>query len=620
MTSVLLIDDDLEFLELEKIFLGMGGDLVIDTAESAQSALEKLSSYSYDAIVSDYQMPKMSGLELLKELRKRGDDTPFIIFTGRGREEVVIEALNAGADFYLQKGGQATTQFTELKKMIEHAVDKRRIEKRFGRSLDMLIDSQEELIRAEENYHNLFNRMLDAFALHEIICDENGVPIDYRFLAVNPAFESMTGLKAEEIIGKTVLEVLPRTEQYWIDKYGRVALNGETLTFDEYAISFDKYFKVHAFQTSYGHFATIFHDITESKRIEAALLESRERLKYALEGTGAGLWDWYLDTDKMVLSEQWKRMLGYEVDELEDSYNTWKMLCHPDDVPRVKEAMRNYCLGESHTFEVSYRMRHKDGGWRWIISRGEIRRNEAGKPIRWTGTNIDITDQKHVEEALRLANNKLHLLSDITRHDVINHVFAIKGYLELLKDQISDENTKNLIERILTATERIERDLKLTRDYECIGLKEPRWISLAQAVSGIPDGYINFEMECCDYSIFADPMLHKVFENLFDNTIRHATGATWVRMHCKEDNGHLVIVWEDNGPGIKNELKDRIFEQGFGLNSGLGLYLIRDILSLTEIEIVETGIPGKGARFEIRVPPAYWRVDDDLCPLYLDSQ
>ena len=72
MTSVLLIDDDLEFLELEKIFLGMGGDLVIDTAESAQSALEKLSSYSYDAIVSDYQMPKMSGLELLKELRKKG--------------------------------------------------------------------------------------------------------------------------------------------------------------------------------------------------------------------------------------------------------------------------------------------------------------------------------------------------------------------------------------------------------------------------------------------------------------------------------------------------------------------------------------------------------------------
>lgn len=125
--------------------------------------------------------------------------------------------------------------------------------------------------RAEQNYRTLFREMLSGFALHEIICDGHGKPVDYRFLAVNPAFERMTGLKAEEILGRTVMEVLPGTESYWIETYGRVALTGEPAFFESYSQNLDKYFEVSAYCPAPSQFACIFGDITERKRAEAEI-------------------------------------------------------------------------------------------------------------------------------------------------------------------------------------------------------------------------------------------------------------------------------------------------------------------------------------------------------------
>ncbi|MFH0783283.1 MAG: PAS domain S-box protein [Pseudomonadota bacterium] len=122
--------------------------------------------------------------------------------------------------------------------------------------------------RAERNYQMLFREMLSGFALHEIICDEKGDPENYRFLAVNPAFERITGLKATDIVGRTVLEVMPGTERHWIDTYGKVALTGEPVFFENYAADIEKYFEVTAFQPAPNQFACMFTDITERKQIE----------------------------------------------------------------------------------------------------------------------------------------------------------------------------------------------------------------------------------------------------------------------------------------------------------------------------------------------------------------
>ena len=125
--------------------------------------------------------------------------------------------------------------------------------------------AEETLRESKETYQTLFNEMLDSFALHEIISDETGAPVDYRFLAVNPAFEQMMGLKAAEIVGRTVLEVLPGFESRWIDIFGRVAATGQPIHFEIYMASLKKHFDIKAFRPCPGQFACIFADITERK-------------------------------------------------------------------------------------------------------------------------------------------------------------------------------------------------------------------------------------------------------------------------------------------------------------------------------------------------------------------
>ncbi|MHC1771776.1 MAG: PAS domain S-box protein [Flexilinea sp.] len=133
--------------------------------------------------------------------------------------------------------------------------------------------AEESLYQSEERYHLLFEEMVEAFALHEIILDEQGIPVNYIFLDINPVFEQLTGLKSENLIGKTVLDVLPETEPYWIETYGKVATTGVDIQFENYSSALNKWYRGIAFSPKHGQFATIFLDITESKKAEEKLNE-----------------------------------------------------------------------------------------------------------------------------------------------------------------------------------------------------------------------------------------------------------------------------------------------------------------------------------------------------------
>ncbi|MEW6426518.1 MAG: PAS domain S-box protein [Thermodesulfobacteriota bacterium] len=132
--------------------------------------------------------------------------------------------------------------------------------------------------RLEQEYQTLFREMMDGFALHRIICDPEGRPVDYRFLSVNPAFERLTGLKAENVVGRTVLEVLPHVEPFWIETYGGVAQSGEPTFFESYSADIGKHFEVTAFRPAPEQFACIFSDISERKHAEI----EREKLQMQL--------------------------------------------------------------------------------------------------------------------------------------------------------------------------------------------------------------------------------------------------------------------------------------------------------------------------------------------------
>ncbi|MBW2623052.1 MAG: PAS domain S-box protein [Deltaproteobacteria bacterium] len=135
-----------------------------------------------------------------------------------------------------------------------------------------------DLKRKEEKLRLLFQEMLSGFALHEIVLDEEGKPCDYRFLEVNPAFEKLTGLKSEEIIGRNVTGVLPGIEPYWIEAYGKVALSGEPTRFENYSQSLDKHYAVTAYCPQKGQFAVVFVDITDRKRVEENLQKANQEL------------------------------------------------------------------------------------------------------------------------------------------------------------------------------------------------------------------------------------------------------------------------------------------------------------------------------------------------------
>ena len=146
-----------------------------------------------------------------------------------------------------------------------------------------------DLRESEERYRLLFQTTSSGFALHEIILDDAGKPRDYRFLEVNPAFTRLTGLKAEDLIGRTVLEVMPGTEPYWIESYGRVALTGESVEFDHYSAVLGRHYDVRAYSPSPGRFAVVFHDLTEQLRAEEEKRKLEEQVQQAQKMESLGV-------------------------------------------------------------------------------------------------------------------------------------------------------------------------------------------------------------------------------------------------------------------------------------------------------------------------------------------
>jgi PAS domain S-box-containing protein len=226
-------------------------------------------------------------------------------------------------------------------------------------------------------------------------------------------------------------------------------------------------------------------------------------------------------------------------------------------------------------------------------------------------TISDITDIRQTETALRISNKKLNLLSSITRHDIINDLTVLSGSLDLLLVTNKEPERTGHIKRAQNAAERIRRQIAFTREYEDLGSKAPTWQQVAATVRSaalqLASKTITFDVPEDRLEIYADPLLAKVFFNLFDNARQHGGSVSHITIsHHPVDNG-LAIVVADNGTGVAPEHKARLFDRGFGKNTGLGLFLSREILSITEITITENGIPGKGAQFEIIVPNGSFR-------------
>ena len=227
----------------------------------------------------------------------------------------------------------------------------------------------------------------------------------------------------------------------------------------------------------------------------------------------------------------------------------------------------------------------------------------------------DIAERRKIESALAMANQKLTLLSQITRHDISNRVFALLVELDLAKDIAGDGPINTHLENMEKTTHSIQDQIAFTKDYQEIGAQVPSWhavgLVVGTAAGQLQTRDVNIAVDLDRVEVFADPMIEKVFYNLIDNALRHGERITRITFSYHLSDSALVIVCEDNGVGIPDQDKQHIFTKGFGRDSGLGLFLIREILSITGISIKETGIYGNGARFEITIPSGDYRIGNN---------
>ncbi|MDP3564737.1 MAG: HAMP domain-containing sensor histidine kinase, partial [Methanoregula sp.] len=223
----------------------------------------------------------------------------------------------------------------------------------------------------------------------------------------------------------------------------------------------------------------------------------------------------------------------------------------------------------------------------------------------------EINERKRFESAIQLANRKLNTLSSITRHDILNQITAIVMYLSLAEEVVTDPTTREHLQKIEQVTQLIQKQIRFTRDYQNIGSSSPQWLNVAEteknALTDLDLGGVKVEASLESLEVYTDFLLEKVFFNLVENSLRHGEKVTQVRFSYQETPDGLTIFCEDDGVGIPLTAKERIFKREYYRNTGYGLFLASEILSITGLAIRETGEPGKGARFEILVPPGSFR-------------
>lgn len=476
---------------------------------------------------------------------------------------------------------------------------------------------REEALKESEERHHLFTDNAS-----DIIWT---MDLSGHFTYVSPSVEKLCGSTAEEVLRQSFDDILTpvsaeiakhalatgleevRDGRRFSDFRGEMEFrhkDGRTISIDVATTG------IYNASEELTGILGIARDITDRKRLEHALAESELKFRSIFNNTsegiqivgitGEGLPGKYIEINDVVC-----RMLQYSRDEL--------LAMSPLDIATEREGLeraREDLLGSGHaTFETTYR--RKDGS----ILPVEINAQVATIDGKNAAVSIvsDVTERRRSEEALKLANHKLNLLSSVTRHDVLNLLMALKGFVDLSDECGIDERCQEFHRKEEELIARIERQILFTKEYQDIGNQAPSWQnvrqSLVTSVSGIDLG--NIRLDVCDLDdieVLADRLLQRVFFNLIENAVRHGgSDLGKISIFSCRPAKNLVIVCEDDGVGIPADEKEKIFERGYGKNRGFGLFLIREILAITGITIKETGVPGHGARFEITVPEDVYR-------------
>jgi PAS domain S-box-containing protein len=478
--------------------------------------------------------------------------------------------------------------------------------------------AEEALRESGERFRNLIHNSSDM--IH--IIGSNGL-----LAYISPSTPRIVGYEQSDVIGKDPLDyVHPDDRQQVKGALGEVFSKTNPGTPTEYRMRHadGHYIDVETIATNLLHVPGIdgvvitTRPITERKNVERALRESEAKYRDLVENANTIIMQTNTTGKITYFNEFAQKFFGFSDQEIighsligtimpetesvtgrDLGYIVENELLHPE----------KYALHESEIIK-------KDGGRFWVAWRNKPLYDESGKISGIVRFGLDISDRRKAEEALFQTNKKLNLLSSITRHDILNQLTALSGYIELSKEATQDKKMLDFFDREKRATNTIQRLITFTKDYQDIGQYRPMWQNIQTIVhllaKTVELNSTNLIINLSHLEIFADPLLEKVVYTLLENAMRHGGSLKSIRFSYQLVDKGCLILCEDDGTGIADADKEKIFERGYGKHTGFGLFLSREILGITGFSIKETGTPGKGARFEIFVPNGSFRLEEKI--------
>lgn len=481
---------------------------------------------------------------------------------------------------------------------------------------------------SEERYMSLFQASVDAVILckHEYVVE------------INRAAEEMFSLSGKTATGKKISGLLddigPIISQMIepLENAGQVQYDSRIIT--RVKNGYEQYLDIRVSGvTSDGENLSLVHirDITMERRAifslaeKEALHEAYSRIEMILELLPDPVF--VIDNNGMILfwNRAMEKITGHDSKEMIHNDYYTKIFSHYSmNRPLLIHLALNPELINDDLDPPVERSGEVLSSSYWVDTDGKMRyysmiaaplHDHDGRIFGAIESLRDITIRKQTEDALLVANKKLNLLSGITRHDIRNKILVSKSFLLILEEDESNPEKLSLINRIRRSMTDIEQLVEFSKTYQEIGQKAPEWQDVgtifSRAANQVDIGNIKVQVSLSGVSVLCDPLFEKVCYNLVENAVRHGENLTKIEVHGTRTGAGYQIIVEDDGVGIPDDDKPYIFDKGFGKNTGFGLFLIREILSLSDITITENGRYGTGSRFEMDVPAGKFRVSTE---------
>ncbi len=590
MIRVLLVDDEPAFLEQAQEFLEReNNELEIITSTSSKEGLEIFGEESIEVIVSDFKMPEINGLEFLEKIRGDKDsEIPFIILTGRGREDVAMEALNLGADRYLQKGGDPKTLYGLLEDAVYQEFENYKRDK--------------ELKKREERLNAVLN------ASSEVIFTKDRAG---RYTDANSTLYDLFGLAKDELIGKTdedlfdskEAENLRENDKKVMETEGRnkaihtLSIKGEKRIFDVTKVPL---------KDDQGEVIGVCgfaEDITEERETEERLQFESNLLNSLLKNIPDSVY--FKDKEARFIRVSRSKAEHLDTDQKSIIGKTDFDFYPEEEAQRMYEDDMRVMEEEEPIVDKVEEITRPNGEDKWVSTTKVPRYNEDGEVIGLLGISRDITERREAEE-------RQEFLHTLLRHDLRNKITIIEGYLDLIEGEGMSEEHEKYVRKALRVTQESSDLIEKVRTLRKVGVNEPRKVDLDSVIETVvsenepkaTDHDIKIERGELGYEVLADPLLEEAFSNIVENSIEHSN-CERITITGDETEDEVIISIRDDGCGVDEGDKDRIMEKGFksgdSSGSGLGMFLVNTIIESYGGEVEVKDSEAGGARFDIHL-------------------